>query len=105
VSHVLGCHIEMTRRPNRDYPLGCLYQPDEPPLQMTVAQLAAVRDGAHQAAGRPGVHAFGDFFIYSGPCMRAMAWQMVRGAASRAGRKLTLSRKPAPRTTPGELSS
>jgi glyoxylase-like metal-dependent hydrolase (beta-lactamase superfamily II) len=51
VSHVLGCHIEMTRRPNRDYPLGCLYQPDEPPLQMTVAQLAAVRDGAHVAAG------------------------------------------------------
>ena len=105
VSHVLGCHIEMKRRPNRDYPLGCPYQPDEPPLQMTVAQLAAVRDGAHRAAGRPGVHAFGDFFIYNGPCKRAMAWQMVRGAASRAGRKLTLSRKPALRTTPEELSS
>jgi len=84
----------MTRRPNRDYPLGCLYQPDEPPLQMTVAQLAAVRDGAHQAAGQPGVHAFADFLIYSGPCRRAMAWQLVRGAVWRARWKLTLSRKP-----------
>ena len=32
VRHVLGCHIEMTRTPGRDYPLGCRYQPDEPSL-------------------------------------------------------------------------
>ena len=82
VTHVLGCHIEMTRRPDRDYPLGCLYQPDEPPLQMTVAQLGAVRDAAHAVADRPGAHGFGDFFIYNGPCERAMAWQKVRGAVS-----------------------
>jgi len=61
---------------------------------MTVAQLAAVRNGAHQAAGRPGVHAFGDFFIYNGPCKRAMARQMVRGAVSRARRKLARIRTP-----------
>ena len=88
VSHVLGCHIEMTRRPNRDYPLGCLYQPDEPPLQMTVARLAAVRDAAREVAGRPGAHAFGDFVIYNGPCRRAMAVQQVRGAWSRVWLRL-----------------
>jgi glyoxylase-like metal-dependent hydrolase (beta-lactamase superfamily II) len=88
VSHVLGCHIEMTRRPSRDYPLGCRYQPDEPPLEMTVARLAAVRDAAHEIAARPGAHAFGDFVIYNGPCQRAMAVQLVRGAWSRIRRRL-----------------
>jgi len=105
VSHVLGCHIEMTRRPNRDYPLGCLYQPDEPPLQMTVAQLTAVRDAARQVADRPGAHGFGDFVIYNGPCERAMAWQKVRGAISRASRKVILIGKPALRGGRKELPS
>lgn len=42
VRHVMGCHIEMSRTPGRDYPLGTTYQPEEPPLQMTVhRQLAA----------------------------------------------------------------
>lgn len=90
VSHVLGCHIEMTRHPNRDYPLGCQYQPDEPPLPMTVARLAAVRDAAHKVSNRPGAHPFGDFVIYNGPCARAMAWQRIRGAVSRARRRLAL---------------
>jgi hydroxyacylglutathione hydrolase len=94
VSHVLGCHIEMTRRPNRDYPLGCPYQPDEPPLQMTVEHLVAVRNAAHEVAHRPGVHGFGGFFIYNGPCERTMAWQQVRGAVSRARRKAALLAKP-----------
>jgi hydroxyacylglutathione hydrolase len=103
VSYVLGCHIEMTRRPNRDYPLGCLYQPHEPPLEMTVAQLGAVREAAHKVASRPGAHGFGDFFIYNGPCTRTMAWQRVRGAVGRTRRKLMLIMKPALRTPSKEL--
>jgi hydroxyacylglutathione hydrolase len=67
VTHVLGGHVEMTRQPGRDYPLGCRYQPDEPPLQMTVQQLAAVRDAARSVAGRPGSHSFDDFLIMNGP--------------------------------------
>ena len=35
VTHVLGCHVEMTGRPGRDFPLGATYQPDERALQMT----------------------------------------------------------------------
>lgn len=92
VSHVLGCHIEMTRRPNKDYPLGCVYQPDEPPLQMTAARLTAVRDAAREVRDRPGVHGFGDFIIYNGPCERAMAWQRVRGAWSHARHRLRARR-------------
>ena len=60
VRAVLGCHIEMTRTPGRDYPIGTRYQPDEPPLAMTVGQLQAVHDAARATAGRPGVHVFDD---------------------------------------------
>jgi hydroxyacylglutathione hydrolase len=66
VSHVLGCHIEMTTKPGRDYELGCRYQPDEPPLQMTFGQLCAVRDAAVSVADRPGVHRFDDFVLHIG---------------------------------------
>ena len=69
VTHVLGCHVEMTGRPGRDYALGSRYQPDEPPPLMTVAQLAAVRDAFRTVAHRPGIHRFDDvvFCIGEGP--------------------------------------
>ena len=63
VRHVMGCHIEMTRTPGRDYPVGTRYQPDEPPLQLTPERLLAVRDAAHAAATGPGPHVFDDFLI------------------------------------------
>lgn len=77
VTRVMGCHIEMTRTPGRDYPIGTLYQPDEPPLQMTVAQLVAVRDATRAAAGKPGVHVFDDFILYNGPCWGAVLRQLA----------------------------
>jgi hydroxyacylglutathione hydrolase len=66
VAHVLGCHIEMTVAPGRDYFPGCRYQPHEPPLEMTVGQLRAVREAAISVADRPGVHRFDDFIVYNG---------------------------------------
>ncbi|HKD98182.1 MAG TPA: MBL fold metallo-hydrolase [Micromonosporaceae bacterium] len=83
VTHVMGCHIEMRRTPRRDYPLGALYQPDEPPLQMTVAQLVAVRDAARGVADKPGVHRFDDFVIYQGPCTSAIPGMVLRGLGYR----------------------
>ena len=88
VSQVLGCHIEMTRRPGKDYPIGCLYQPDEPTLPMTIDRLTAVRDAAHAIAGRPGVHVFDDFIIYNGPCRAGRRRLMLRGALWRLSRRL-----------------
>jgi glyoxylase-like metal-dependent hydrolase (beta-lactamase superfamily II) len=87
VTHVMGCHIEMTTMPGRDYPVGTLYQPDEPPLQMTVAQLLAVRDATRAAAGKPGVHGFDDFIIYNGPCRGAVLRQLVTTAWRRVARR------------------
>jgi len=72
VRQVMGCHIEMSRTPGHDYPLGTKYQPREPPLQMTVDQLRAVRDAAVRVAASPGAHVFNDFAIFNGPSR--VAW-------------------------------
>ncbi|WP_246143863.1 MBL fold metallo-hydrolase [Actinacidiphila oryziradicis] len=83
VTHVLGCHIEMTRRPGRDFPFGATYQPDEVPLQMTVVQLTAIRDAAESVASRPGVHKFDDFIIFNGPCTSALPKLFARALTNR----------------------
>jgi glyoxylase-like metal-dependent hydrolase (beta-lactamase superfamily II) len=87
VTHVMGCHIEMSRRPGRDYPIGSVYQPDEPALQMTMDQLRAVRDAARSVADSPGVHRFDDFIIFNGPCRAAVIWQLARTAWRRVSRR------------------
>jgi hydroxyacylglutathione hydrolase len=92
VTQVLGGHVEMTTEPGRDYPIGATFQPDEPPLQMAPDTLIAVRDAARSVAGQPGVHAFGNFIIYNGPCRLARARLMVRGL----GRKLLPGRRERP---------
>ena len=63
VTHVLGCHIEMTNEPGVDYPVRTTYQPDEPPLQMSVRQLRDIREAIGQIGDQPGRHAFPDFVI------------------------------------------
>ncbi len=78
VRQVMGCHIEMSSTPGRDYPLGTTYQPREPPLQMSVDQLRAVRDAAVSVSGAPGAHWYDDFAIFNGPCRAALARQRAR---------------------------
>jgi hydroxyacylglutathione hydrolase len=85
VTHVLGCHIEMTRRPGRDYPIGATYQPDEPPLEMTVTQLGEIRAAAASVAGKRGIHRFDDFIIYNEPRARDQLKLMGRGLLHKAG--------------------
>ena len=63
VTHVLGCHIEMSREPGVDYPVFTTYQPDEPPLQMTVEQLQEIRRAIDEVDGRPGRHVFPGFIL------------------------------------------
>jgi hydroxyacylglutathione hydrolase len=88
VSHVLGCHIEMTNRPGRDYPLGSTFQPHEAELAMTVEQLVEVRDSARLVADHRGAHQFRDFAIFNGPCRAAIARQVVRSLAASALRRI-----------------
>jgi glyoxylase-like metal-dependent hydrolase (beta-lactamase superfamily II) len=83
VSYVLGCHIEMTTTPGRDYPLGCRYQPDEPPLQLTADQLTAVRDAARSVAGKRGRHVFDEFLIFNSPGAGDQIRLLARGLADK----------------------
>ncbi|HEU4676222.1 MAG TPA: MBL fold metallo-hydrolase [Motilibacteraceae bacterium] len=78
---VVGCHVEMSRSPGRDYPIGTRYQPDEAPLPMSVDRLRAVRDAAHAVGDRPGVHTLDDVAIWVGPCRPARLRQGLRLAA------------------------
>ncbi len=87
VSHVLGCHVEMKSRPGRDFPIGATYQPGERAPQMTVEQLAQVRDAAHAVAARRGIHRFDDFLIYNQPRRRDMIRLIARGLAHKAFRR------------------
>jgi len=50
VSAVLGTHIEMTRTPGQDFPMGNSFQPNEAPLPLAVADLLEL-DQALQKAG------------------------------------------------------
>lgn len=98
VSAVMGCHIEMTATPGLDYPLGTTYQPDEPPLAMSVAQLRDVREAAVLVHDRPGVHRFDEFAIYNGACTLAMARQVLRRTTQTLRTRLSTARtKRAPR--------
>jgi hydroxyacylglutathione hydrolase len=83
VSWVMGCHIEMTTTPGKDYPVGTLFQPAEPRLQMTVEQLRTVRDAAHAVKDKPGVHVYDDFAIFNGKCIGGMVKQLLRGNGNR----------------------
>jgi hydroxyacylglutathione hydrolase len=86
VTRVLGCHIEMTRTPRVDYPLGCRYQPDEPLLAMHPDRLLAVRDAA-RSSGKVGPHVFDDFVIWNRAQLRLVATHWLRTQRHRLGRR------------------
>ena len=53
VTHLLGCHIEMTTEPGVDYPVRTTYQPREPPLQMTTGHLHEIRAALTEIGDHP----------------------------------------------------
>ncbi|MEV6028251.1 MBL fold metallo-hydrolase [Streptomyces sp. NPDC052036] len=63
VTHVLGCHIEMTREPGVDYPIRTTYQPDEPALEMTTRHLREIRAALAEVGDRPARRAGPDFIL------------------------------------------
>jgi glyoxylase-like metal-dependent hydrolase (beta-lactamase superfamily II) len=93
VSYVLGGHVEMTRTPGRDYPIGTRYQPHEAPLPLAPDRLEAVRAAAVACARIPGAHEFPDFALYSGPCTGAVLRQMVRARWANGLRAIRSSRE------------
>jgi len=64
VVHVMGCHIEMTTVPGVDYPRLTTYQPDEPPLEMTVEHIRAVQTALRDAGPDPVKYVCDDFILW-----------------------------------------
>ena len=62
VSAIMGCHIEMSTTAGVDYPAGSKWQPDEPSLPMSRAQLGELRVASGLAL-QPGRHVLDDFVI------------------------------------------
>lgn len=66
VAHLLGCHIEMTRSPGLDYVIRTTYQPEEPPLELSLADLRALRRAIEEVGDTPGIHPYEKFVLYHG---------------------------------------
>ena len=64
VTHLVNNHIEMTDTPTLDYPIGTTWQPDEPPMQMTLSMLDVAVDAIDEVSG-PGIYKYDDFLIYN----------------------------------------
>jgi hydroxyacylglutathione hydrolase len=63
VTHLLGCHIEMTTTPGVDYPVGWTYQPDETPLELTPGHLTQIQSTLRANGGQPGRYVLPEMIV------------------------------------------
>lgn len=64
VTHILGNHIEQTRTPFLDYPVGTKYQPDEHVLELGRSHLIELNDALRSMNGTVTRMAMRDFTIW-----------------------------------------
>jgi|SRR5579872_2807407 len=64
VTQILGTHIEQSRTPFIDYPIGSFYQPDEHVLQLGVDHLRALDAALQKMGDQPVRLALADFTIW-----------------------------------------
>jgi hydroxyacylglutathione hydrolase len=64
IAHLLGCHIEETRTPYLDYPVGTIYQPNEHPLELPRGVLLEIQAGLESMHGKPQRIAYRDFSLW-----------------------------------------
>lgn len=64
VAHLLGNHIEQTRTPYLDYPVGTMYQPDEHALELSRGTLLEMQDAIDALGGKPKRVAYAEFSLW-----------------------------------------
>jgi hydroxyacylglutathione hydrolase len=67
ITHVLGCHIEQTSTPYKDYPIGTMYQPQEHVLELSRGDLLELNEGLKKLNGKPARVAYRNFTIWPAP--------------------------------------
>lgn len=65
ITHVLGCHIEMSTTAGQDYPVGFSYHPDEHALELTPEHLHLLRATLDKNERRPGRYVLPELIITS----------------------------------------
>lgn len=63
IAHILGCHIENSRTPFVDYPVGSVNQPDEHPLELGRAHLLELDAALREMPGEITQRVLRDFTI------------------------------------------
>lgn len=64
VTHLVNNHIEMTASAGIDYPIGTTWQPNEPPMQMTLSMLDEAVEATNHIS-EPGIYTYDHFLIYN----------------------------------------
>ena len=64
IAHILGNHIEETRTPYLDYPIGTMYQPNEHELSLSRGALLELEEALRSLQGKPTRLALRDFSIW-----------------------------------------
>jgi glyoxylase-like metal-dependent hydrolase (beta-lactamase superfamily II) len=67
VAHIFGCHIEESKSPFLDYPIGTKYQPEEHVLELSHAHLVELNEALKAVASRPVRYALRDFTVWPRP--------------------------------------
>ena len=67
ISHILGCHVEETIYPYRDYPIGTIYQPEEHALALSRGALLELSEALQALRNNPTRMALRDFTIWPVP--------------------------------------
>jgi hydroxyacylglutathione hydrolase len=71
VAHILGNHIEQTRTPYLDYPVGTMYQPNEHAWALSRGVLFEIQAGLEAMHGTPQRITYRDFSLWpAGPLVR-----------------------------------
>jgi len=64
IAYILGNHIEMTKTPGKDYPIGTRFQPDEHILPLKVKDLLLLNEALKSLGDKPARKVYDDFIIY-----------------------------------------
>jgi hydroxyacylglutathione hydrolase len=64
VAHILGCHVEESKTPFLDYPVGTKYQPEEHVLELSHAHLVELNEALRSMHNHPVRYALRDFTVW-----------------------------------------